>query len=105
MDIESLKKYSDLSFDRAIAKKNALERAQSRIIFAYRDHLFRADAETINLAHVLKQQHEKFFMLDVNKNPCEITEPDEFLRLLIGKNQEALNSYHQLYQTLKQKGI
>ena len=72
MDIESLKKYSDLSFDRAIAKKNALERAQSRIIFAYRDHLFRADAETINLAHVLKQQHEKFFMLDINKNPCEI---------------------------------
>lgn len=103
MDIESLKKYSDLSFDRAQAKKNALERAQSRIIFAYRDHLFRADPGTICLVKTLQEHQKQFYVLDANQNPCLIDDPAEFLSLLIEKNQESLNAYHQLYQKLKQK--
>lgn len=103
MDIESLRNQSDLSFETATAKKNALERAESRQILAYENHLFRADAGTINLVSVLKQQHDKFFMLDVNDNPCEITNPDEFLGILIKRNQETLNEYHQLHQQLKKK--
>ena len=43
-------------------------------------------------------------MLDVNDNPCEINEPDSFLSLLIEKNQEALNTYNQLFIALKKKG-
>lgn len=103
MDIRSLKQQSDLSFNLAVAKKNALERAQSRQLFAYKDHLFRADADTINLVYVLKQHNKKFFMLDANDNPCEITDSEEFLRLLIERNQEALNQYHQLHEQLKSK--
>lgn len=98
-----MRNQSDLSFDTATAKKNALERAQSRQIMAYKDHLFRADAGTIMMVSVLKQQHDKFFMLDVNDNPCEITNPDEFLGILIKRNQETLNEYHQLHQQLKKK--
>ena len=98
-----MRNQSDLSFDTATAKKNALERAQSRQIMAYKDHLFRADAGTIMMVSVLKQQHDKFFMLDVNDNPCEIINPDEFLGILIKRNQETLNEYHQLHQQLKKK--
>jgi len=103
MDIKSLRDRSDLSFDIAVAKKNALERAKSRQIVAYNNHLFHADADTINIVSVLKQQHDRFFILDTNDNPCEITDPQGFLDVLIQRNQEALNEYHQLHQRLKKK--
>lgn len=103
MDLRFLKQQSDRSFDLAVAKKNALERAKSRQLFAYRDHLFRADAGTINLVHALKQKNNKFFLLDANDNPCEIDNPEEFLQLLIERNQETLNQYHQLHVQLKSK--
>jgi hypothetical protein len=103
MDIKSLREQSDLSFNTATAKQNALEKARSRQIVAYNNHLFRADAETINLISVLKQQQDKFFVFDVNQNPCEIDNAEEFLTLLISRNQETLNQYHTLYQQLKQR--
>ena len=98
-----MRNQSDLSFDTATAKKNALERAKSRQVIAHNNHLFRADADTINLVSVLKQQHDKFFILDANDNPCEIIDPQEFLNILIQRNQETLNEYHQLHQQLKKK--
>ena len=98
-----MREQSDLSFNTATAKQNALEKARSRQIVAYNNHLFRADAETINLISVLKQQQDKFFVLDVNQNPCEIDNAEEFLTLLISRNQETLNQYHTLYQQLKQR--
>ena len=104
MDIQSLKKQSDLSFDLAANKRNALEKARARQLMAYNDHLFLADAHTINLVHALKQLHTVFFILDANDNPCEITDADVFLQLLIQRNQESLNQYHQLHQQLQNKG-
>ena len=47
MDIGELKKQSDLSYDIAIAKRNALEKAHSRQIIVYNEHIFRADPQTI----------------------------------------------------------
>ena len=44
-------------------------------------------------------------MLDTNDNPCHITDPDEFLRILIERNQETLNTYHQLHEDLKNKRL
>lgn len=101
--IKSLREQSDLSFDIATAKQNALEKARSRQIITYNNHLFRADSETINVISTLKQHHTQFFVLDVNDNPCNIIDPDEFLMLLIARNQESLNQYHQLYQQLKKR--
>ena len=103
MDIPELKKYSDLSFDITVAKKNALERSHSRQILAYNGHLFRADPVTINLAHTLRDRAGGFYALDVNDNPCLITDPKEFLDQLITRNQESLNEYHSWYQTLKHR--
>ena len=104
MDIHELKKQSDLSYDIAVAKRNALEKARSRQVMAYNGHLFRADAETICLVRTLKESLETFCVLDTNNNPVEITDPTEFLGMLIQRNQESLNTYKQIYQTFTRKG-
>ena len=103
MDIGELKKQADLSYDIAVAKRNALERAESRQIFAYNGHLFRADAETICLVQTLKQHKDSFYILDTNNNPCEIKDPANFLNKLIERNQETLNAYHQIHESCKRR--
>ena len=104
MDIHELKRQSDLSYDTAVAKRNALEKAHSRQVMAYKGHLFRADAETICLVRTLKESQDTFCVLDSNHNPVEITDPNEFLGKLIKRNQESLNAYKQIYQTFTRKG-
>jgi hypothetical protein len=86
MDIGNIKKHSDLNFEVAQAKKNALEKMRSRQLMAYNERLFKADANTINLISTLKQQSE------------------DFLKKLIERNQETLNAYQQLHQDLANKG-
>jgi hypothetical protein len=101
MDINELKSHSDLSFDRAVAKKNLLARAESELITVYQDHIFKADAVTIATVRTLMESQEYFFILDSNSNPVRIDCPKEFLDLLIQRQQSALNTYHQTYQSLK----
>jgi hypothetical protein len=104
MDIGELKKQSDLSYDIAIAKRNGLEKAHSRLIIVYNEHIFRADPQTICLVKTLKETVDKFFILDTNNNPVEIQDPEDFLKKLIERNQECLSSYHQMYKTFERKG-
>ena len=105
MDIGTLKAYSDLAHNLSQTKKNALEKMRSRQIIAYNGRLFQADANTINVVQTFKTQTKSFYMLDTNDNPCHITDPDEFLRILIERNQETLNAYHQLHEDLKNKRL
>ena len=104
MDIRSLKLQSDFSYDIAVAKRNALEKAHSRMVMAYNGNLFRADANTIGIVRTLKESNDTFFLLDTNNNPVKITDADNFLERLIERNQEALNAYHQMYETFTKKG-
>ena len=105
MDIGTLKDYSDLAHDLAQTKKNALEKMRSRQIVAYNGRLFQANAETINVVQTFKAHSKDFYMLDTNDNPCHITDPDDFLRILTTRNQETLNTYHQLFEDLKNKRL
>ena len=105
MDIGTLKNYSDLAHDLNQIKKNALEKLKSRQIIAYNGRLFRSDDDTINVVQTFKAHSKEFYMLDTNDNPCHIIDPDEFLRILIERNQETLNSYHQLHEDLKNKRL
>ncbi len=105
MDIRELKKQSEVSYDIAVAKRNALEKVQSRLVVVYKEHLFRADAQTINLVKTLNDAHHTpFFVLDTNNNAVEISQPDEFLKILIARNQEAISSYHQMSKTFVKRG-
>jgi hypothetical protein len=74
MDIGSLKKQSDLSYSIAVAKRNALEKAHSRQIIVYNEHIFRADPQTICLVRTLKETNDTFFVLDTNSNTVQITD-------------------------------
>tara|TARA_Y100000389_G_scaffold125789_1_gene123174 strand:- start:2691 stop:3011 length:321 start_codon:yes stop_codon:yes gene_type:complete len=104
MDIGSLKKESDLSFDIAVAKRNALEKAHSRLVVVYQEHIFRADSQTINLVKTLEEVHSSpFYILDTNNNPVEISDSKEFLHVLIERNQEAMRSYHQMSKTFAKR--
>ena len=103
MDIGELKKQSDLSYDIAIAKRNAIEKANTRQIIVYNEHIFRADPQTICLVKTLKEDHDTFFVLDTNSNPVQIKDPQDFLAKLIERNQESLSSYHQMYKTFERK--
>ena len=104
MDIGSLKKESDLSFDVAIAKRNALEKAHSRLVVVYNEHIFRADAETINLVKTLEEGHSSpFYILDTNNNPMEVSNSKELLHVLVERNQEAMSSYHQMSKTFEKR--
>jgi hypothetical protein len=103
MDIGSLKKQSDLSYNIAIAKRNALEKAHSRQTMVYNEHIFSADAQTICLVATLKDTNHTFFVLDKNNNPVEIKDPNDFLSKLIERNQESLNSYHQMSKTFAKR--
>ena len=104
MDIGELKKQSDLSYDIAVAKRNALEKAHARLVVVYNEHIFRADAETITLAKTLGETHTPLFVLDTNNNPVEITDPADFLKTLVQRNQEAISSYHQMSKTFVKRG-
>ena len=105
MDIGELKKQSDLSYDIAIAKRNALEKSHSRLVVVYNEHIFRADAETISLVKTMGDNHPApLYVLDTNDNPVEITDPVDFLKTLIQRNQEAISSYHQMSKKLKKRG-
>ena len=103
MNIGELKQKADLSYDISVAKQNALERALSRQIIAYNEHLFKADAQTICLVKTLSEHKESFFVLDTNDNPCEIQDPADFLNKLIERNQETLNAYNQIHETFKRR--
>ena len=104
MDIHELKRQSDLSYDTAIAKRNALEKAHARQVLVYNEHIFRADTETICLVKTLSESDDTFFVLDTNSNPVEIKDPNDFLSQLVQRNQESLNTYHQIYTTFSHKG-
>jgi hypothetical protein len=101
MDINELKRHSDLSFDRAVAKKNLLSRAESELVTVYNDHIFCADPLTIATATILMEHRDSFFMLDANSNPVEIKDPKHFIAVLVERQQAALNTYHQAYQSLR----
>ena len=103
MDIGELKKQSDLSYNVAVAKRNAIEKAHSRLVVVYKEHIFRADAETICLVKTLSETNDKFFILDTNQNPVEIDNPTEFIQTLIQRNQEAISSYHQMSKTFAKR--
>ena len=104
MDLKSFKEFSDRAFDFQTAKKNELEKTKSRQVVVYNGRIFSAEAQTICLVSTLKQLQKQFYMLDKNNNPVMISDPDDFLRILIEKNQETLNSYHSLFERFKQKG-
>lgn len=105
MDLSKLKSVAQSSYDIALIKSNALRKAESDLVTVYQNHIFLANAETICLVRTLAELNPAFFILDSNSNPVEIVNPKEFLEILVQNNQSALNTYHQTYQKIKNRGL
>lgn len=105
MDLSKLKSLAKQSYDINLLKTNGLKKAESDQIVVYNNNIFRADVQTICLVKTLSEYQKNFIMLDTNNNPVEIKDPREFLEVLMQKNQSALNTYHQLYQKIKNKSV
>ena len=83
-------------------KRNALERANNKLIFAYQGGLFTADANTILFA----KQHDPerdLIMLDNNESPIKISNLQEFISKAESCYYEAMNEYHSVHETLKKQ--
>ena len=105
MDIEKLKRQSDISHRIATEKKTALEKMRSRQTLVYQNQIFKADSETIALVRTMLESkaNQKIYVLDSNDNPAEIQEPKDFLSKLVERHQESINEYHILYSKFKRR--
>jgi len=51
----------------------------------------------------LKAHAKEFYILDTNKNPCLIKDPEDFITKLIERNQETLITLSQLHDSLQRR--
>ena len=105
MDIEKLKRQSDISHRIATEKKTALEKMRSRQTLVYQNQIFKADSETIALVRTMLESkaNQKIYVLDSNDNPAEIQDPKDFFAKLVERHQESINEYHILYSKFKRR--
>ena len=105
MDAEFLKQieqFANLKTALNVKKRNALERANNKLIFAYQGGLFTADAQSILFA----KQHDPnrdLIMLDNNNSPIKITDIKEFISKADSCYYEAMNEYHSVHESLKKQ--
>ena len=105
MDADFLKQveqFANLKTALDVKKRNALERANNKLIFAYQGGLFTADANTILFA----KQHDPerdLIMLDNNESPIKISNVPEFISKAESCYYEAMNEYHSVHETLKKQ--
>ena len=105
MDADFLKQveqFANLKTALDVKKRNALERANNKLIFAYQGGLFTADANTILFA----KQHDPerdLIMLDNNESPIKISHLQEFISKAESCYYEAMNEYHSVHETLKKQ--
>tara|TARA_S200002703_G_scaffold61943_1_gene53835 strand:- start:2561 stop:2908 length:348 start_codon:yes stop_codon:yes gene_type:complete len=103
MDAEFLKQveqFSNLKTAIETKKRNGLEKANNKLIFAYNGGLFRADPTTILFVKMHSADRD-LIMLDTNQNPIKITDTEGFLTKSESCYFEAMNEYHQLYEQIK----
>ena len=103
MDAEFLKQveqFSNLKTAIETKKRNGLEKANNKLIFAYNGGLFRADPNTILFVKMHSSDRD-LIMLDTNQTPIKITDTAEFLAKAESCHFEAMNEYHQLYEQIK----
>ena len=105
MDQEFLKQveqFSNLKTALETKKRNALEKAKNKLIFAYNGGLFCADPQTILFAKI-HNNARNLIMLDTNNTPILVEPVDEFIAKAESCYYEAMNEYHVLYEQLKKQ--
>ena len=105
MDTEFLKeveKFTNLKSAIDTKKRNAFEKAQNKLIFAFDGGLFKANAETILFAKLHDTQRD-LILIDNNDTPVKILDTEEFISKAETGYYEAMNEYHLFYEDLKKQ--
>lgn len=75
-------------------RKTAAVVYDERLVFGYAGGMFKADGQTIATARTLTEMSNVLIMIDINKNPIQIEDPQDFMRELVGVYNEASMAYH-----------
>ena len=97
-----VEQFSNLKTALETKKKNALEKAKNKLIFAYNGGLFCADQSTILFAK-MHDTNRDLILLDTNSTPIIIPKVEEFIAKAESCYYEAMNEYHKLYERLKKQ--
>tara|TARA_Y100001937_G_scaffold183_1_gene204 strand:- start:3474 stop:3821 length:348 start_codon:yes stop_codon:yes gene_type:complete len=100
--IKQVEQFANLKTAINVKKRNAFERANNKLIFAYEGGLFTANPETILFA----KQHDTdrdLVLLDNNDSPIKIINTKEFINKAESCYYEAMNEYHSIHEDLKKQ--
>ena len=99
--IKDLKDESDLAFDVQLQKQNLLEACRARQVMSHAGGLFLVDESLISFLKSLKDLDvTDTVLLDKNQNPIKVR-VEELLDRSLERYQEAVNTYHQLYENIR----
>ena len=85
-----------------VKKRNAFDKAQNKLNFAFNGGLFKADPHTI-LFVKLHDKSRDLILLDSNETPVHIQNIDDFIHKAESLYYEAMNEYHLLYEQSKRQ--
>ena len=100
--LKEVENFSNLKTALETKKRNALERAKNKLLFAYNGGLFCADQQTILFAKMHDASRD-LIIIDTNTTPILISEVDGFIKKAESCHYEAMNEYHVLYEQLKKQ--
>ena len=81
--LQEVEKFTNLKTSLDVKKRNAFEKAQNKLNFAYND------------------SSRDLILLDVNQNPICISDVVQFITKAESSYYEAMNEYHILHEELK----
>ena len=100
--LQEVEQFSNLKTSLDVKKRNAFEKAQNKLNFAFNGGLFKADPNTI-LFVKLHDKARDLILIDSNDTPVHINDIETFLSKAESLYYEAMNEYHVLYESLKKQ--
>ena len=101
METEKLVAHARAKFDHAAARRTLKEKYEARMLFAYKDGMFRAGPELLTLLQALPAE-DNVVIVDLYENPIKINRT-ELRALAFGRWQEQMNAWHVEYENFNQK--
>ena len=98
--LKQVEKFSNLKTALETKKRNAIEKANNKLVFAWNGGLFRADQQTILFAKTHDATRD-LIMLDTNETPIKIDAVQDFIVKAESCYFEAMNEYYLLYEQIK----
>tara|TARA_A100001015_G_scaffold203601_1_gene227481 strand:- start:12113 stop:12460 length:348 start_codon:yes stop_codon:yes gene_type:complete len=100
--LQEVEQFSNLKSSLDVKKRNAFEKANNKLNFAFNGGLFKADPKTILFAK-LHDKSRELILIDTNDTPIHIEDISNFVSKAESLYYEAMNEYHLLFNDLKKQ--